>query len=100
MDDQVCPRPVDGFQVDELDGEAILFHPVRLTIMRLNRTAALIWHLCDGQRTAKQIRDALTDAYPEARRDIEADLPRVLQLFQEHEVLTIEPRQPGAAPHP
>ena len=96
MEDRACPRPVTGFKVGEFDGEAVLFHPVNHTIMHLNRTAALIWRLCDGCRTVEQIRNLLSDAYPEARSEIEVDVQRVLQLFLDHEALTIGPSRPDA----
>ena len=68
--------------------------------MHLNRTAALIWYLCDGRRTVEQILGLLRDAYPEARSEIDADVRRVLQLFLDHEALTIEPSLPDATPRP
>ncbi|HVC34847.1 MAG TPA: PqqD family protein [Chloroflexota bacterium] len=89
MHDSDRPRRAPGFQIDDLDGEAVLFHPVKLTIMHLNRSAALIWRLCDGQRTLGEIRDLLSDAYPDAAPEIQTDVQRVLQMFLDNESIAI-----------
>jgi hypothetical protein len=79
------PRPIRsaGYQAEILDGEAILFHPVSMKILRTNQSGALIWQLCNGQREVCQIVRILAAAYPEAVGDIERDVREILIALAE-----------------
>lgn len=50
-----CLCPVQGFQIETLDGEIVLLHPTQNIIIYSNQTGALIWQLCDGQRLVAEI---------------------------------------------
>lgn len=73
------PQKCDGFMIEELDGELVLFHPGRNKIIHANQTAALIWQLCDGERTIPEIVELLAEAYPESRQQIEAEVPQTIE---------------------
>ena len=73
------PKQCAGFQIEEIDGESVLFHPVRNVIIHANQTATLIWQLCDGERTVPQIVELLAEAYPESRQQIEDEVPHTIQ---------------------
>jgi len=73
------PQKCDGFLIEELDGELVLFHPARNKIIHANQTAALIWQLCDGERTVPQIVELLAEAYPESRQQIEEEVPQTIR---------------------
>ena len=73
------PKKCDGFQIEELDGEVVLFHPARNVIIHANQSAALIWQLCDGTRTTDEISALLANAYPENRQEIEKEVPETIQ---------------------
>ena len=60
------PLRAPGYQVELLEGEALLFHPSRTQLVRLNRSATLIWQLCDGRRTVAELNGLFASAYPEA----------------------------------
>ena len=75
------PKPIPGFQTQTLDGEVVLLHPTNAVILHLNQTGALVWQLCDGIRSVHEIILLLSDAYPEAREQIEADVPQIIQQF-------------------
>lgn len=77
----LVPTPVDGFQIETLDGEIVLLHPTRNLIIHSNQTGALIWQLCNGTRTVDEITEILSAAYPEARDDIQADVPALIQTL-------------------
>jgi len=80
-----CPAP--GYQVEILDDEVLLFHPTSRAIFRSNSTGALIWELCDGQRTVADIVNILSAAYPEAAKQIQQDVPDTLRAFAEHKAI-------------
>ncbi|MBI1795077.1 MAG: PqqD family protein [Chloroflexi bacterium] len=77
----LVPAPIEGFQIETLDGEIVLLHPARNLIIHSNQTGALIWHLCDGIRTVDEITELLSAAYPDARDEIQADVPAVIQTL-------------------
>jgi len=76
------PKKCNGFLIEEMDGEIILFHPGKNIIVHSNETAALIWQLCDGINTIPQIVDILIGAYPEARAEIAKDVPDTIQKLR------------------
>lgn len=73
------PQKCDGFLIEEMDGELVLFHPARNKIIHANQTAALVWQLCDGERTVLDIVELLAEAYPESRQQIEEEVPQTIQ---------------------
>lgn len=73
-----------------MDGEMVLLHPSRNLIIHGNQTSALIWQLCDGARAVGEIVELLSAAYPEAREDIQADVPAAIQALISQGALTIK----------
>ncbi len=63
-----------GFQLEELDGETLLYRHSLKKLIYLNESAASIWRLCDGKRTAREIANLLTDVYPEAGDIVAAEV--------------------------
>lgn len=76
-----------GFQLEALDGEIVLLHPVRNFVVHGNPTSALIWQLCDGIRSVDEIVEILTAAYPEADAEIRSDVMTTIQTMLEQGVL-------------
>jgi hypothetical protein len=77
----IVPTPVDGFQIETLEGEIVLLHPTRNLIIHGNQTGTLIWQLCDGTRTLDEIVEILSAAYPEARAEIQVNVPAIIQTL-------------------
>jgi hypothetical protein len=69
---QLTPSP--AFEISVVDDEVVLLNPKTLKVAHLNRTAALIWQLCDGVRVLGDLRALLTAAYPETAAEVVADL--------------------------
>lgn len=87
MQKALVPIPVDGYQIETLEGEIVLFHPTRNTIIHGNQTSALIWHLCDGVRTVDEIVEILSTAYPESQNELRVDVPDAIQKLVSQGVL-------------
>lgn len=85
----VPSRPQRAARVAErlVDGELVLYDPLHQRVHVLNPTAALTWRLCDGQHTAVELVEALAERYPASRAAIEADVPRIVNLFRAEELL-------------
>jgi len=73
--------------IDEVDGELILSVPNADPLL-VNRTAALVWSLCDGKATVAEITARLEEAYPEAEDRIGSDVATALaQLLAAQAIL-------------
>ncbi|MBN1220170.1 MAG: PqqD family protein [Anaerolineae bacterium] len=84
------PRPKPDYRLELMDGELLLYHPGQTKIFYCNPTASLIWHLCDGQRTVKEITALLRQAFPAAASAIAADVEATLQQFAAHGAIEFE----------
>lgn len=89
--DLLFPHPVAGFQIEVLDGEAVLFHATKLTLVHLNPSAALVYRLSDGQRSVGEIVSLLTDAYPESAAGIPGDVQKALDWLVAAGTLVLAP---------
>ncbi|MGB5706763.1 MAG: pyrroloquinoline quinone biosynthesis peptide chaperone PqqD [Arenicellales bacterium] len=84
------PCATDGFELEEIDGEILLYSPSSTRSVYLNATASLIWRLCDGKRNVRQIVDQLKQAFPEAEQSIEQDVTKSIQLFVDNDAIQLE----------
>ena len=73
------PIPRQGFVLEELDGETLLYRHSLKKLIYLNQSAASVWKLCDGKRSAREIARLLADAYPEAGDIVTADVRDALE---------------------
>jgi hypothetical protein len=89
MDQVVKPRPVAGFDLESLDDELVIYHPLSEAIFYCNPTAALIFRLCDGTRSVQQITELLAEAYPEARARMAEDVRETLERLVAHGALSL-----------
>lgn len=65
--------------METLDGEIVLLHPARNIIVHSNQSGALIWQLCNGQRSVQEIIEILSVAYPESASEISVDVSQTIQ---------------------
>jgi hypothetical protein len=86
--DMKRPRPTPGCQAELSDDGIVLLDPTGIKVMHSNRTGALIWRLCDGRRTAAEITQLLSAAYPESAQEVQADVRETLLSFAEHGAIT------------
>lgn len=68
------PMQKRGVNIEDMDGELILYHQGTRKSIHLNESAAVVWKLCDSQRTVQQIIDVLAEAYPDAKSRIQSDV--------------------------
>jgi len=68
----------------ELDGEAVLFDLRTADTHRLNETALVVWSLCDGRATMRELAEHLSDRYEVATAvaldDVEQLVTRLAEL--------------------
>jgi hypothetical protein len=81
LDAGVRPTPHRGFALEELDGEILLLDPASERLIHCNVTAALVWRLCDGERTLGEIAALLAEAYPDATDAIAGDVASAVETL-------------------
>ncbi len=84
--DQI-PKPVGNVESEVIDGEVLLYHPQQTRAVYLNPTAAVVWGLCDGERSIREIIRAIDETYPDAGVDLKEDVLATLKQLQESGVL-------------
>lgn len=78
----------DGIREQVAGDELFLYDESGDELTVLNRTALLIWSLCDGNHSPEQMGDLLSKVYPEVPPDqILADVRTTLQDFKEQSLL-------------
>ena len=75
------PVPNPAFELDELDNTLLLFDAATDQIVDLNETAALVWRLCDGERSVGEMMALLEAAYPNSAETIRTELPAIIKRF-------------------
>ena len=78
LNESTCPRQEEGYMLEELDGELLLYHLDQTRTIYLNSSAALVWNLCDGRSTVAEIIAFLQGEYPEAAAQMEHDVLEAL----------------------
>ncbi len=81
----MCPRRRRDLTLTEIEqtGESVLVDPGGERAVVITPLAAVVWLLCDGERSVDAIRDELADHFGDAvdRARVEADLRAVLGGF-------------------
>lgn len=77
------PRRKPGFHLEQVEEETVLYFPGEARVLYCNPTAALVWRLCDGQRSVADIAAELAAAYPEAAGEIRADVETAVATLAE-----------------
>ena len=86
--DQI-PMPISNVESEVIDGEVLLYQPQQTRAVYLNPTAAVIWSLCDGKRSVREIIRAIDESYPEAGADLKEDVLATLNQLKESGVLVL-----------
>lgn len=76
------PRARDGLTVIELDGEAVVYDEDNGNLHHLNPPAALVFSLCDGSGTARELSADIAEGYGMPAAEVERDVRRLLLRFR------------------
>ena len=85
------PNQRHDFQIEEIDGETLLYQHQLKRMIYLNESAALVWHLCDGRRSVADIIDLLINSYPDIEDAVRADVIEAIDSLVLEDVLYIAP---------
>jgi PqqD family protein of HPr-rel-A system len=73
------PRARDDLTVVELDGEAVIYDEVGGDLHHLNSSATIIFALCDGTQTARQISAEIAQAFSLPPQEVEPQVRTVVR---------------------
>ncbi len=74
-------KQANGFFAEDMEGETLLYRLGAHKAIHLNQSAAVIWTLCDGNRTVQNIVDLLLKEYPGSEPDISSDVLRAVDAL-------------------
>jgi len=89
MLDQI-PCPMQHYQLEELDGESLLYSPSSTRTIYLNSTASLVWQLCNGQQSVGEIIDILQQSFPDGGDSVANDVCQCIQQLVTDQALALE----------
>lgn len=81
--------PAAGVVVEVIDGECLVYHPQRTRAFYLNPSAALVWGLCDGVRSAAEICQMIRQGYPDAPASLPHEVIATLAQLEECSLLVL-----------
>ncbi len=88
MHDSQIPILASGFELEEFDDEILLYSATSTKAIYLNKTAYLVYGMCDSVKTVGEIIALLEKAYPDQRDSIRNDVIAVLTQLQANEMLS------------
>jgi len=85
----LVPRPLEGVELSEMEGEGILYWHENTKMLYLNESARVIWQLCDGVRTVSEIARTLAAEFPEVAGEVSLQVPETIDQFAAEGVLEL-----------
>jgi hypothetical protein len=82
MDVNKVPKQANGFVVEEMQGESLLYRIGSHQAIHLDNAGTVIWKLCDGSRTVQEIIDLIATNYPGFEADVRTDVREVVELLE------------------
>ena len=71
----------EEYQITEIEGELVLYHAGRSDTLFLNEYAAIVWYLCDGERSESGITQLLSESYPESAENMANEVKETIGGF-------------------
>ena len=86
---QKTPKICGDFELEEIDGEVLLYSPKATRSIYLNPSASIIWQLCTGDHTVVEIIALLQQQFPDDAVSIEQDVFTTIEQFSEFEAIEL-----------
>lgn len=84
----LVPRPAADLETDVIEGEVLLYEPQQTRAVYLSPTAALVFGLCDGKRSVREIIRVLSECY-DGTASLSDDVLTTINELRESGVLAI-----------
>lgn len=84
-------KPVrnESCHMEELDDEVLLYNPTNNKTLYINKSASVIWQLCNGQQTTDEIISMIQDAYPGDNDSLKRDILDTLRNLADNDAVSL-----------
>ena len=93
------PKVREDLVVVDIDGEAVVYDPPEVLLHHLNTTAAVVFKLCDGSGTVRELSEDIADILGMPIDRVLRQVRRVVSQFKQAGLLDGHPRQIGGHTH-
>jgi len=87
------PKVRADLVVVEVDGEAVVYDPLDVMLHHLNPTAAVVFKLCDGSGTVRELSEDMAEVLGLPVNTVLRQVRRVVSQFKESGLLHGHPRK-------
>jgi hypothetical protein len=93
------PKVREDLVVVDIDGEAVVYEPPDVLLHHLNPTAAVVFKLCDGSGTVRELSEDIADILGMPIDQVLRQVRRVVSQFKQAGLLHGHPRKVGGHTH-
>ena len=87
LDDK--PIRNESCHMEELDDEVLLYNPTNNKTLYINKSASVIWQLCNGEQAVEDIIKMIQEAYPSDDDRLRRDILDTLNSLAENDAVTV-----------
>ena len=87
LDDK--PIRNESCHMEELDDEVLLYNPTNNKTLYINKSASVIWQLCNGEQAVEDIIKMIQEAYPSDDDGLRQDILDTLNSLAENDAVTV-----------
>jgi PqqD family protein of HPr-rel-A system len=88
----VKPKVREGLTIVELDGEAVVYDEETTELHHLNRTATIVFDLCDGTTTMAEMAADLSAVFGVPVHEVEPQVRALIRRFRKVDLLETRER--------
>ncbi len=88
LDDK--PNRNESCHMEELDDEVLLYNPANNKTLYINKSASVIWQLCNGEQSVEDIIKMIQEAYPGDDDSLEADIIDTLKNLADNDAVSLK----------
>jgi hypothetical protein len=75
--------------LEDMDGEVLVYNTVTAETLHLNGPSAIVWRMCDGERSTAEIIELVEQAFPDQLAQIAQDIENVVRDLHQRQVLEL-----------
>ena len=87
LDDK--PIRNESCHMEELDDEVLLYNPTNNKTLYINKSASVIWQLCNGEQAVEDIIKMIQEAYPSDDEGLRQDILDTLNSLADNDAVTV-----------
>ena len=85
----IKPRIREGLTIVELDGETVVYDEETTELHHLNRTATIVFGLCDGSATMAEMAADLSSVFEVPLHEVEPEVRALIRRFRKVQLLEL-----------